>query len=150
MDSHAAEIVAPIRARVWGNQTVRILIADDDPIGRAMISVPLRTSADLEVVEAANGQQARALFDKGHFDAVVIGWQMPGMTGLDFTRSVRLTGSQVPILMVSAQSDREHVIKAIKAGISDYLVKPFEATVLWSKISRMVGRPVETKQPVAS
>jgi two-component system chemotaxis response regulator CheY len=124
---------------------VKILIADDDPISRAMISVPLRTSADLEIVEAANGQQARALFDKSHFDAVVIDWQMPGMSGLDFTRSIRLSGSQVPILMVSAQSDRQHVIKAIKAGISDYLLKPFEATVLWSKVSRLIGRPVEAK-----
>ncbi|MGO9114750.1 MAG: response regulator [Thermoguttaceae bacterium] len=124
---------------------MKILIADDDPISRAMISVPLRASADLEVIEAANGHQARALFDKHHFDAVVIDSQTPGMTGLDFTRSIRLTGSQVPILMVSAQSERDHVIKAIKAGISDYLVKPFEATVLWSKVSRMIGRPVETK-----
>jgi two-component system chemotaxis response regulator CheY len=122
---------------------VKILIADDDPITRAMISVPLRASADLEIVEAANGQQARALFDKSHFDVLVIDWQMPGMSGLDFTRSIRLTGSQVPILMVSAQSDRQHVMKAIKAGISDYLLKPFEATVLWSKISRLIGRPVE-------
>ena len=124
---------------------MRILIADDDPISRAMISVPLRTANDLEVVEADNGQQARALFDKNQFDAVVIDWQMPGMTGLDFTRSIRLTGSHVPILMVSAQSDRQHVIKAIKAGISDYLLKPFEATVLWSKVSRLIGRPVEAK-----
>ena len=122
---------------------MKILIADDDPITRAMISVPLRASADLEIVEAANGQQARALFDKSHFDVLVIDWQMPGMSGLDFTRSIRLTGSQVPILMVSAQSDRQHVMKAIKAGISDYLLKPFEATVLWSKISRLIGRPVE-------
>jgi two-component system chemotaxis response regulator CheY len=129
---------------------VKILIADDDPISRAMICVPLRTSADLEVVEAADGQQARALFDKNKFAAVVIDWQMPGMTGLDFTRSIRLTGSQVPILMVSAQSDRQHVMKAIKAGISDYLLKPFDANVLWSKVSRLIGRPVETKQLVAS
>jgi len=75
----------------------------------------------------------------------VIDWQMPGMNGLDFTRSIRLTGSAVPILMVTAQSDRQHVMKAIKAGISDYLLKPFEADVLWSKLSRLLGRPAETK-----
>jgi two-component system chemotaxis response regulator CheY len=124
---------------------VKILIADDDAISRAMICVPLRTSADVEIVEASNGQEARALFDKHSFAAVVIDWQMPGMTGLDFTRSIRIAGSAVPVLMVSAQSDRQHVIKAIKAGISDYLLKPFEAAVLWSKISRMIGRPLETK-----
>ncbi len=124
---------------------MKILIADDDPISRAMVSVPLRTSADLEIIEASNGQQARALFDKHHFDAVVIDWQMPGMSGLDFTRSIRLSGCQVPILMVSAQSDRQHVVKAIKAGISDYLLKPFEAAVLWSKVSRLIGRPAEAK-----
>ena len=75
----------------------------------------------------------------------MIDWQMPGMSGLDFTRSIRLSGCQVPILMVSAQSDRQHVVKAIKAGISDYLLKPFEAAVLWSKVSRLIGRPAEAK-----
>ena len=118
---------------------MKILIADDDPISRAMISVPLRVTAGLEIVEAENGQQARALFDKNQFDAVVIDWQMPGMTGLDFTRSIRLTGSKVPILMVTAQSDRKYVVKAIQAGISDYLLKPFEADVMWSKLSRLIG-----------
>lgn len=129
---------------------MKILIADDDSISRAMIVVPLRTYADLEIVEAANGQQARTLFDKHRFDAVVIDWQMPGMTGLDFTRSIRLAGSQVPILMVSAQSDRVHVIKAIKAGISDYLLKPFDAEVLWSKLGRLIGQPAEAKQPATA
>ena len=51
--------------------------------------------------------------------------------------------------MVSAQSDRQHVMKAIKAGISDYLLKPFDANLLWSKVNRLIGRPVETKVPVA-
>ena len=70
---------------------------------------------------------------------------MPGMSGLDFTRSIRLTGSPVPILMVTAQSGRQHVLKAIKAGISDYLLKPFDANLMWSKVSRLIGRPAETK-----
>ncbi len=128
---------------------MKVLIADDDPISRAMISVPLSTAVGVEVFEAANGQEARTLFDKHPIDVVVIDWQMPGMTGLDFTRSIRLTGSRVPILMVSAQSNRQHVMKAIKAGISDYLLKPFDSNLLWSKVNRLMGRPVETKQPVA-
>ena len=124
---------------------MRILIADDDPISRAMIGTRLRATAGLEVVEATNGQEARALFDKDQFDAVVVDWQMPGMSGLDFTRSIRLTGSRVPILMVTAQSGRQHVLKAIKAGISDYLLKPFDASLLWNKVSRLIGQPAETK-----
>ena len=128
---------------------MKILVADDDSITRAMISVPMRTVADLEVVEATNGQQARSLFDKYKFDAVVVDWQMPGMSGLDFTRSIRLTGSAVPILMVTAQSDRQHVIMAIKAGISDYLLKPFDPNILWGKVSRLIGRAVDP-EPVAT
>jgi two-component system chemotaxis response regulator CheY len=124
---------------------VKILIADDDPISRAMVSVPLRATPDVEVVEAENGQQARSLFDKNNFDAVVVDWQMPGMSGLDFTRSIRIMGSRVPILMVTAESDRKQVMKAIQAGISDYLLKPFEANVLWGKVCRLLGRPAEVK-----
>jgi two-component system, chemotaxis family, chemotaxis protein CheY len=121
----------------------KILIADDDAISRAMITVPLKAVGDLEIIEASDGQKARSLFDKHIFDAVVIDWQMPGMSGLDFTRSIRLSGSRVPILMVTAQSSREQVLKAIKAGISDYLRKPFDTTLLWSKLSRILGRPVD-------
>jgi two-component system chemotaxis response regulator CheY len=118
---------------------VKILVADDDPITRAMIAVPLRATCGLEVVEAADGQEARTLFGKIFFHAVVVGWQMPGMTGLDLTRSIRLTGSHVPILMITAQSDRQLVVKAIKAGISDFLLKPFTADALWEKVTRLLS-----------
>jgi two-component system chemotaxis response regulator CheY len=131
----------------WRATAVKILIADDDPITRAMITVPLRASAGVEIVEATNGQEARMLFDKNEFDAVVVDWHMPGMTGLDFTRSIRFTGSRVPILMVTAQSDRKQVVMAIKAGISDYLLKPFDAGVLWDKINRLLGRNPNAATP---
>lgn len=120
---------------------MKILVADDDAVIRTLMCVPLRTLAYLEVIEAADGQQARALFDKNQFAAVVIDWLMPGMTGLDFTRSIRLTGSRVPILMVSGQSDRQQVIKAIKAGVTDYLIKPFDVKVLCDKVNRLLCRP---------
>ncbi len=129
---------------------MKILVAENDSITRDMICVPLRTSADVEVIETANGQQARALFDKNLFVAVVIDWQLPGMTGLDFTRSIRLAGSHVPILMVSARASRRDVIKAIRAGISDYLLRPFDSNVLWRKVNRMLGRPAEMELPAAS
>lgn len=72
------------------------------------------------------------------------------MTGLDFTRSIRLAGSHVPILMVSARASRRDVIKAIRAGISDYLLRPFDSNVLWRKVNRMLGRPAEMELPAAS
>ena len=129
---------------------MKILVAENDSITRALICVPLRTVAELEVIEAADGQWARALFDKNLFVAVVIDWRMPGLNGLDFTRSVRLVGSHAPILMISAYKDRWQVLRAIKAGISDYLLIPFEADALWSKLTRLIGRPVHTQQPADS
>ena len=118
---------------------MKILVADDDPLSRAMIVVPLGTIPGVELVEAADGDQAWNLISRESFGAVILDWRMPGKDGLNITRAIRATGSKVPILMVTVESERQHVLKAHAAGVSDYLVKPFDSKVLWKKLTRLIS-----------
>lgn len=113
---------------------MKILVADDDPLSRAMIAVPLGAIPGVEMVEAADGDQAWTLLNQESFGAVILDWRMPGKDGLKLTKAIRATGSKIPILMVTVESERENVLKAHAAGVSDYLVKPFDSA--WHPGSR--------------
>lgn len=120
---------------------MKILLADDDNLIRTLVKVSLGTVEGMEIVEACDGDQAWRLLDHQSFDIVLLDWQMPGKTGLELVRAVRDRGSQVPVIMVTAESKRERVIEAIRAGITDYVIKPFNTKLLWSKLSRYCNSP---------
>ena len=73
------------------------------------------------------------------FDFVVSDWNMPNMTGIDLLRKVRAEASlkHLPFLMVTAEAKQENVVEAIKAGVSNYIVKPFTVATLQEKISKI-------------
>jgi two-component system chemotaxis response regulator CheY len=116
----------------------RILVADDDPLIRALISVSLGASCKLEMVEATDGTETLRRLRTAEFDAVILDWQMPGKSGLEIVRTIRSRGSRMPILMITAEARKNHVIEALKAGVSDYLIKPFDAHVLREKLERLL------------
>ena len=126
---------------------MKILVADDDPLSRAMIAVPLGAMPGVEMVEAADGDQAWKLLGQGTFGAAILDWRMPGKDGLKLTKAIRDAGSKIPILMVTVESERENVLKAHAAGVSDYLVKPFDPKVLWKKLSRLISDGQGEKSP---
>ena len=110
---------------------------------RAIITNSLRRLGFDDVVEAADGVEALAAFDAS-IDFVVTDWNMPNMNGPDFVRAVR-SGTirpNVPILMVTARSAREDIIEAARAGVTNYIVKPFTPQVLKSKIELILGAGV--------
>ncbi len=124
---------------------MRILIADDDPLSRAMVAVPLRAMAGVEVVEVADGVQAWVRLRSESFDAAIIDWQMPGRSGLDVVRAARARDPDLPLIMVTAEAERQHVINAINAGVSDYLIKPFSPKTLWEKLNKWLQHTTSTK-----
>ncbi len=67
-------------------------------------------------------------------------WNMPSKTGLEVTQSIRADGGRVPIIMITAEAEKSRVIEAIKAGVTDYLIKPFTPEMLREKIERMLGQ----------
>lgn len=113
----------------------KVLIADDDPLMRMLVVVSLGDLA--EVTEASGGNVAMALFDNREFDVVILDWDMPGMNGLDVLKAIRAQGSCVPIIMATAEAHKGQILKAIHAGASDYLVKPFEGCTLREKLEKL-------------
>lgn len=112
----------------------KVLIADDDPLMRTIIVVSLGEAA--EVVEAADGDEALSLLEQNEFDLIFLDWDMPGANGLEVLQTIRARGCSMPIIMVTAEAKREQILKAIRAGASDYLIKPFESEALREKLEK--------------
>jgi len=117
---------------------MKILVVDDDPACRAIVAIHLKGLEGIEVDEAEDGNKAWALLKHLHYDGAVVDWQMPGKSGLEIVREIRKARRTIPLLMVSAESEKERLIEAIRAGITDYLIKPFDAETLLAKLVKFV------------
>ena len=100
---------------------------------RKIILRSLQAVGVTEVTEAADGNEAIAMFQPGQFDMVLTDWNMPGKTGLEVVQEIRAQDAKVPIIMVTTEAEKGRVMQAIQAGVSDYLVKPFTADTLARK-----------------
>jgi two-component system chemotaxis response regulator CheY len=118
---------------------VRALVADADHLTRAFLAISLRSIGVNHVVEAASGEETWDKLQGEPFDLLVLDWQMPGRNGLALLADIRSYHATLPILLVTADAHRDHVLEAIKAGASDYLVKPFESSTFESKAARLCG-----------
>jgi two-component system chemotaxis response regulator CheY len=114
----------------------KVLVVDDSGTMRKIIIRALNTVGLNEVVEAADGNEGLTAFKQHEFKLVMTDWNMPVKSGLELTGDIRATGSRVPIFMVTTEGERDRVMEAIKAGITDYLVKPFTADVLREKLTK--------------
>jgi two-component system chemotaxis response regulator CheY len=123
------------------NKNMRVLIVDDYNTMLRILRNLLRQLEFVNVDEATNGQEALDKMQREPFDLVISDWNMAPMTGLDLLRSVRADASlrKTPFIMVTAESKTENVIAAKQAGVSNYIVKPFNAETLRAKIGSVFG-----------
>jgi len=120
---------------------LKILVADDATFIRDMIKKQLRDRIPgVEIFDAADGARALALFKQNDIDLILSDWEMPLMTGEEFLRNVRNSsnGATIPFVMISSRGERDHIIKAIQSGVSDYLSKPFSAEELLRKVYKQL------------
>lgn len=120
---------------------LKILVADDATFIRDMIKKQLRDRIPgVEIFDAADGARALALFKQNDIDMILSDWEMPLMTGEEFLRNVRASsnGTKTPFIMISSRGDRDHIVKAIQSGVSDYLSKPFSADELLRKVHKQL------------
>ena len=122
---------------------MKILLADDDRLVQTLVKVSLEPIEGVKITEARDGDEAWDLLRREPFDVVLLDWLMPGRSGLKLVRDARAAGLDTPIIMLTAEAKRERVIAAIQAGISDYLIKPFDAGALWSKLVKLCGQKVQ-------
>lgn len=129
---------------------LKVLVADDATFIRDMIKKQLRDRIPgVEIFDANDGARALALFKQNDIDIILSDWEMPLMTGEELLRNVRATqnGANVPFVMISSRGDRDHIVKAIHSGVSDYLSKPFTPEELLRKVYKQLK--VIGKLPVA-
>jgi two-component system chemotaxis response regulator CheY len=118
--------------------SIKVLVADDSGVMRKIIVRALNSCGVTDIVEAADGVEAVAKFKESGADLVMTDWNMPNKTGLEVTKEIRASGSDVPIIMVTTEAEMSRVKDAIQAGISDYLAKPFDNELLRQKIDKFV------------
>lgn len=118
---------------------MKILTVDDSSTMRRIIKNTLSRIGYEDVVEAADGQDG--LGKMTGVDLVLTDWNMPEMDGLTFVKTLRADSKydKIPIIMVTTEAAKKEILEAIKAGVSDYIVKPFTPEVLKEKITKVVG-----------
>jgi two-component system chemotaxis response regulator CheY len=126
---------------------IKVLVVDDFPTMRRIVKNLLKQLGFENIDEADDGINALAKLKNGGFGLVVSDWNMPNMEGIDLLRAVRQEPSvkDIPFLMVTAEAEKEKVIEAIKAGVDNYIVKPFTAEVLKEKLEKIAERKPSLK-----
>jgi len=124
------------------DQNMKILVVDDFSTMRRIVKNLLRQIGYANIDEAEDGAQAYSKLKNGGYDFVVSDWNMPNMDGLDLLRKVRSDPDlkDLPILMVTAEAEKEKVITAIQAGVNNYIVKPFTGEVLKDKMDKILEK----------
>ena len=119
---------------------LKVLVVDDSPTMRRIVSNTLKRIGFSQTEVAENGQEALAKLSDAEFDLIVTDWNMPGMSGLDFVKSLRSSGKydDMPVLMVTTRSAEDDVKEALQAGANSYIVKPFTPQVLKEKIDSII------------
>lgn len=119
---------------------LKILVVDDFSTMRRIVKTLLKQNGFNNFTEAEDGQQALSMLQgAGDFEMVVSDWNMPNMTGLELLKAVRSDPrlKHLPFLMVTAEAEKENIITAVKAGVSNYIVKPFTAQTLKEKLQKI-------------
>ena len=122
--------------------SMKVLVVDDSGTMRKIIMRSLNALGVTDVVEAGDGSDGLELFKQHHFDVVLTDWNMPRMTGLELLKAIRATESTVPVILITTEAEKGRVLEAVQAGVSDYLVKPFETESLRKKLQKFVGAAV--------
>lgn len=115
---------------------MRALVIDDSIVIRTVLERIL-VRLGFEVVTAAHGKEAlERLAESKHFDIALVDWNMPEMDGYEFVKSVRANvhWDDLPLMMVTTDTEMEQVVRALAAGANEYLMKPFTAEMVEEKL----------------
>ncbi len=116
----------------------KILIADDAAFMRMRSSNMLKELGH-EVIEAADGSEAVAMYKSQHPDAVLLDITMPVMDGLEALKQILTEDPKARVAMVTAMGQQQVIMEAIKAGAKDFVVKPFDSDRIHLALQKLVG-----------
>ncbi len=113
----------------------KLLVVDDNEMNRDMLSRRL-SRRKYTVITAENGQQALDLIEKESFDVILLDIMMPGISGIEVLKLIRqsYSASELPVIMVTAKGDSDDVIKSLKLGANDYVIKPLDFPIVLARV----------------
>ncbi len=122
------------------DKDIKILIVDDFATMRKVVRNLLKQSGYENVVEAEDGVSAMRALKAQKIDFVISDWNMPNMSGLEFTRAVRSETDieNIPILMVTTRGVKQDIVEALQARVNNYIIKPFTPQILKDKIEQIL------------
>ena len=123
------------------DKTMRILIVDDFKTMLKLVDGLLRQLGFRNIDEASDGQAAFAKLKENKYQLVLSDWNMEPVSGLDLLKQVRADEAlkTIPFILITAESKPENIIAAKKAGVNNYIVKPFNANTLKEKLTAVLG-----------
>ncbi|PZW63676.1 response regulator receiver domain-containing protein [Pseudomonas sp. URMO17WK12:I1] len=122
---------------------VSVLVVDDATFIRDLVKKGLRDHLPgIQIEEAVNGRKAQQILGRNPIDLILCDWEMPEMSGLELLQWCREQESLkgVPFIMVTSRGDKENVVQAIQAGVSDFIGKPFSNEQLITKVKKALQR----------
>jgi DNA-binding response OmpR family regulator len=124
-------------------KALNVLVVDDAAFIRDLIKKAMRDSyPDFKVHEAVDGRKAQSILKSNSIDLVLCDWEMPEMSGLELITWMRTEEryAKTPFMMITSRGERDHVIKAVTAGVSDYIGKPFTRENFLGKVNKLLTK----------
>lgn len=128
----------------------KFLVVDDFATMRKIIKKVLTELGYSNIEEADDGIRALPMLQQAAgsgapFQFVISDWNMPGMTGIDLLKACKADDKlkAMPFMLVTAESEQKNIVEAAKAGVSDYVVKPFNAATLQEKLQRIYSKTAQ-------
>ncbi|MEL6312368.1 MAG: response regulator [Planctomycetota bacterium] len=119
---------------------MKVLLIDDSKTMRNIQKSVLRQLGHTEVEEACDGQDALNKLNEFTPELILVDWNMPNMDGLTFVKTFRQNDKSTPMIMVTTEAEKARVIEAIKAGVNNYVVKPFTPDLLGQRIGETMEK----------
>jgi two-component system chemotaxis response regulator CheY len=121
---------------------MKILLVDDSKTMRNIQKKVLSTMGEVEFAEAGDGLEALTVIAStpSGFDVVLVDWNMPNMDGLTLVTRIREKDKKTPLIMATTEAEKSRVLEAIRAGVNNYVVKPFTPEALLEKVKQTLDK----------
>ena len=122
--------------------SIKVLVVDDFATMRRIIKNVLKQIGFTQILEADDGTTALGVLKENKIDLIISDWNMPQMSGLDLLKTVRKEEStkEIPFVMVTAEAQKDNVLQAVQAGVTNYIVKPFTADAVKEKLTQVFAK----------
>ena len=118
-----------------------VMIVDDSELMRNTVKSTFKgVKIPTNILEAEDGEDAMQVIKNNKIDLILLDWNMPNLSGIDFLKQVRGIDAykEIPVIMITSEASKLNVVEAIKAGVSAYITKPINSSILLEKISQFL------------